>query len=242
MLKQFRSRPLDEAVEKIEHYIIKNKLSPHTRMPSERDMCDMWDINRTTLRSAIQRLTREGKVYSRRGSGTFVATEKLLCNLQDLKTISDAARRSNRKLSTKVLDTRIIECPKQISKKLCVPLGHKIFVLNRLRLLDNIPVCLETMYLNYERYPTLDKHDFSVESLYHVLGEEFGTKIQRGEQTLSVTYSTEEESAFLKVPIQTPVFFLRGISLDSDDVPFEYFKNISRSDQIRYASVLREHS
>ena len=54
------ARPRDEATEHIECYILEKKLPPHAKLPSERDMCSMWNFNRTTLRSAIKRLIVEG--------------------------------------------------------------------------------------------------------------------------------------------------------------------------------------
>ena len=54
-----RQKPRDEAIEKIENYIIQNHLKPCDRLPSERSMCDMWDFNRSTLRSAIKQLILE---------------------------------------------------------------------------------------------------------------------------------------------------------------------------------------
>ena len=92
METSYRIRPRDQAVEMIECFILQNHLPAHARLPSERDMCDMWGISRTTLRFAIQRLICEGKLYSKVGSGTFVSAPKLLCNLQDLKSFSSFAR------------------------------------------------------------------------------------------------------------------------------------------------------
>ena len=63
MGENYGNRTRNEAIEKIESYIIKNKLAPHEKIPSERDLCEMWDFNRTTLRSAIQHLIIEGKLY-----------------------------------------------------------------------------------------------------------------------------------------------------------------------------------
>ena len=59
-----RQKPRDEAIEKIENFIIHNQLKPGDRLPSERSMCDMWDFNRSTLRSAIKQLILEGKIYN----------------------------------------------------------------------------------------------------------------------------------------------------------------------------------
>ena len=83
----------DHATELVESYILDMGLRPGDRLPSERDMCRMWDLNRTTLRNAIQRLVSDGVLYCRMGSGTYVAQPKLVRNLQDVKGFSELYER-----------------------------------------------------------------------------------------------------------------------------------------------------
>ena len=42
------------------------------RLPSEKELCDMFQVSRTTVRSGLQSLNALGLVESRDGSGTFV--------------------------------------------------------------------------------------------------------------------------------------------------------------------------
>ena len=39
---EYRIPPGTEAVEKLEDFIVVNRLAPNTRIPSERDLCEMW--------------------------------------------------------------------------------------------------------------------------------------------------------------------------------------------------------
>lgn len=43
-----------DAVEKLENFITVNRLDANTRIPSEKVLCEMWGINRATLRIAIR--------------------------------------------------------------------------------------------------------------------------------------------------------------------------------------------
>ena len=86
-LDSYKPKPRDEAAETIECFIIRNNLCPHDKLPSQREMCAMWSFNRVTLCSAIERLTQEGKLYSRPGSGVYVAPPKIQRNLLRLYPI-----------------------------------------------------------------------------------------------------------------------------------------------------------
>ena len=61
---EYRIPPGTEAVEKLEDFIVVNRLAPNTRIPSERDLCEMWGVSRTTLRQAVDTLCLEnGKEF-----------------------------------------------------------------------------------------------------------------------------------------------------------------------------------
>lgn len=234
------NRSRDEAIEKIEYYIVKNKLIPHAKIPSERDLCEMWDFNRSTLRSAIQRLIVEGKLYQKKGSGTYVAEPKLVRNLQELRSLSKEVSNNGKTLTSKILSFDIIESNKQTTKKLHVTLGHNVYALTRLRYINEEPITIETSFIDAERFKNLNLHDFSKESLYAILENEYSVQIMTGEEQVGVAYATEYEAKLLNIDLGQAVFYLTGTAYDKDENPVEYFKSILRADKIKFASVLRK--
>lgn len=237
MEEKYKNHFRDEAIEKIEYYIIKNKIRPHEKIPSERDLCEMWGFNRTTLRFAIQRLVIEGKLYQKKGSGTYVSEPKLIRNLQNLSSLSEEVRGHNKTLTSKILDYRVIESNKETTKKLHLTLGSKIFVLTRLRYIDEEPVTIETSFMDYGRFSMLTNHDFSKESLYSVIEEE-GVTLTKGEESIGITYATNYEAELLNIEPGKTVFYVSGIVYDGEDHPVEYFKSIVTADKIKFSSVL----
>lgn len=232
-------KPREEVVEKIEYFIDQNQLRPHDKLPSERQLCEVLGTSRTTLRSAIKRLIMEGVIYSKRGAGTFVAPQKLVRNLQDMESLSKSAMAANKVLSTKVLYADIIECNKELSKRMKLMLGSKIYSLQRLRLIDGIPAMMELAYIDYSLCKGIEQYDFSQESLYRILEEVYNVKIDHGSESLSVTYVSEQEGELLDVENGTPVFYLTGNVYNEDEKTIEFYKSIIRADQIRFSSVLK---
>lgn len=237
MEEKYKNHFRDEAIEKIEYYIIKNKIRPHEKIPSERDLCEMWGFNRTTLRFAIQRLVIEGKLYQKKGSGTYVSEPKVIRNLQNLSSLSEEVRGNNKTLTSKILDYRVIESNKETTKKLHLTLGSKIFVLTRLRYIDEEPVTIETSFMDYGRFSMLTNHDFSKESLYSVIEEE-GVKLIKGEESIGITYATNYEAELLNIEPGKAMFYVSGTVYDGENHPVEYFKSIVTSDKIKFSSVL----
>ncbi|MCM2439022.1 FCD domain-containing protein [Agrobacterium vitis] len=68
--------------ERIEAMIAERQLSPGDRLPPERSLAAEFDVSRSRLREAIQQLISRGIVVSRRGGGTFVASQDATKSLE----------------------------------------------------------------------------------------------------------------------------------------------------------------
>lgn len=239
MVELKKIRPREAAIEQIEWYIQENGLKPHTKLPGEREMCEVWHMNRSTLRAAIQRLIEERILYSEKGSGTFVAPPRLERNLQDAKSTSESMKGTGYFLWTQVLNSGIQKCDNYLSQRLQIEAGSKVYCLRRLRIRNNIPFMIETSYIDYRRCEGIERHNFNDESLYKILKEDFGIIISKGQERVGVTYATEEEASCLKVDLGQFLFNISGSIQDVNEKPVEYFSIVARPDQIRFTSTLR---
>ena len=62
----------EKIVNQIERAILDNKYRPGDKIPSEMEMCDIFDVSRTVVREAIQKLSAKGLIEVKKGSGIFV--------------------------------------------------------------------------------------------------------------------------------------------------------------------------
>ncbi|MDD3206240.1 MAG: GntR family transcriptional regulator [Lachnospiraceae bacterium] len=242
MQSEYREKPRVILGEMLECYIKENHMMPHDKLPAERKLCEMWDVSRSTLRKAIKKLEIEGKLYSLEGSGTYVASPKFVRNLQDIENLGmqSRAEKYGRNITTVLLSSSVIESTKQISMRLHVPLGHKIFVISRLRMVDEKPGWIETSYLDGKRFQDIEKYDFTSASLYHLIENIYEIKLTQGWQKISITYTTKEESEILQIPEETAVIYVSSIVCGSDGEPVEYCRSTVRSDKVCFLSKLRQ--
>jgi GntR family transcriptional repressor for pyruvate dehydrogenase complex len=92
-----RNKVYEEVAKQIERLIVK-KLKPGDKLPSERDLADMLQVSRSSIRDAIRSLELVGLVEPRQGAGTIVrelATEPFANALE-----------RKQKLVTELLDFR----------------------------------------------------------------------------------------------------------------------------------------
>ena len=77
MLKPIKSvKVSDKVYEQLRDMIYRGELRAGEKLMSERDMALALNVGRPTVREAIQKLTEQGLIESRRGVGTFVLGEE----------------------------------------------------------------------------------------------------------------------------------------------------------------------
>ena len=225
-------RPREQALEQIMAYILENKLSADDKLPPEREMCQMWGVNRCTLRSAIAALTEE---YAGRGEEPPIRFRRIL---QDLQGFSEYAADCGLRPETRLLSMSQVECDKQLSRRLHLVLGENAYRISRLRILNGQPTLIETAYIPAALAPGLEEHDLVTGSLFSVLREGYGLDLDHGEEKASITTATEEEAVHLGIAAGDPVFWIVSITQTPEGVPVEYCRTVARADKVELVSVL----
>ncbi len=147
-------------------------------IPTEKELSEIFDISRTTIRQAIKELENEGWLYRLKSKGTFVSRPKINQNFaQTMQSFNDEIRNSGRTPKTELLDFKVIAPSEDIARVL--NLGHReqaIYV-HRRRFADEEPIVMVKTYLPYEKCSFVLEHNLREESLYTILGIKEETKI-----------------------------------------------------------------
>ena len=237
-MQVYTPKPRERALEQIEAYILQNGLKAGDSLPPEREMCRMWDLNRSTLRSAIARLEASGRLVSVQGSGTRL-TPRFRRTLQDLQSFTEYARDGGFRPETRLLSFSKVECDKHLSRRFRRVLGERFYRIARLRMLDGMPVLLETAFIPEDLAPGLEQHDLVSGSLFAVLRQAYGLELDHGEEKASITLATEEEAALLEIAPGAPVFWIVSQTDAPDGTVIEYCRTVGRADRMELASILR---
>lgn len=236
MKSEPKNSPRDFAAETIASYIIDNDLKPGKRLPSERDMCKKWELNRATLHSAIRRLVEEGVLTSRVGSGTFVASPRPVIKLQGATSFIESVGAMGYKPEARVIYSVITKADSHVANKLAVPVGTPIFSLCRTRLINEVPASVETTFVKADSCPGIETHDFAQESFYQVLRERYGIIPVHGSEHLSVTTVDDAEAEQLCVDEGEPAFYQSAVMTDMSGVPVEYFNSTVLPQRLNFSS------
>lgn len=212
----------------------------NSRIPSERQLAEQFQVSRLTVSKAINELIQEGLLHSHVGKGTFVSSTKIEQELRTLTSFTEEMIRRGQRPSSRVLYAVVEPASSEVTKALLLPSGTKIIVLKRVRLADNQPVALETSAIVAAICPDIvGKHDFSQESLYQVLREECGIRIAYARQTFESRQATPEEQEALHLDPHTPILGITRVTYNAQEQPIEYVRSAYRGDRYKFNAILR---
>lgn len=226
---------MDIIVEQIET----GKLKEHDQIPSERELCNQYDISRATVRQAIQMLEKDGYIYKQHGKGTFVSPEKMKQDFLKFYSFTEEMKKIGKVPTSKVIDFEIICCNEKLSRKMNIAKGTKMYKFTRLRLADDEPMMLETSYVPYDRFPGIEKNDLEKEAMYDIFTRKFDAVFTKAEESFQSVFTKENEAKFLDIKADSPSMMLERLTYERDII-IEYTVGIARGDKFKYCVVLEK--
>lgn len=207
------------------------------RLPSERELCDVYDLSRITVRQALQELEREGFIYKSHGKGTFVAPKSYNQNLVKLYSFTEEMKAIGKKPTTKVMSFDEISVDERLASKMnLVPLDE-VFQVSRLRLADDEPLMYETSYLPKRIFPNLTKNDLEQRPMYDIFYEEYQVNVTKAIERFSATMIGKEEAAHLRMITEQPAMLIKRFAYHNDEL-IEYTISVARGDKFDYTVEL----
>ncbi len=205
------------------------------RLPSERELCEAFNLSRTTIREAIDALVSEGLLRREKGRGTFIAEPKITEKwLETPGSFTESMLEQGYQLETIVLSLTVENSPYKVSRELRLRTGEPVIVLNRLRTMLQEPILLVTSYIPQKLCPELVNEDFSRQSLYQLWREKYNLEITQAKRFMEAVAADELEANLLHVRQGTPLMLIESTAYLEDGTPVEFFKARHRGDRTRF--------
>lgn len=239
-LRRFESAshaPLYARVKKlVQEAVAAGDLKQGDAIPGERDVAQMLDISRVTVRKAFAELVAEGVLVQRRGSGTYVADppKRIEQPLSRLTSFSQDMELRGLRTEADWLDRSVgLPTPEEVLKLSLSP-GEHVSRFHRLRRADGLPMAIELAVIPRKFLPD----PFSVgNSLYEALDAR-GVRPVRALQRLHATALSGEEASLLELPEGSPALFIERISFLPDGRIVEFTRSSYRGDSYDFVAEL----
>jgi len=224
--------PLYRQVYEILHKkILLKDWKPGDRLPTESELMRDYGVSRITMRTVLDMLVQEGLIYRQAGRGTFVAHATLEQGLSQIISFTEDMQRRGFSVSTRVLFSGLVPATAYIAERLRLEAGEELAHLQRLRLADGEPMCIEHSYFVHRHCPGILEHDFSSRSLREVKIHQYGIRWTHAKQTIQAVNASEEVARLMGIPRGGALLFFERVSFSQDSVPIEFLQAYYRADR-----------
>lgn len=208
-------------------------------IPTEKELSEMFQISRTTVRQAISELEHKGWLNRMKSKGTFVSKPKFHQNFTNaLESYNDQIIKSGRVPSTIVLDFEVMVPPEDIALHLELQPGEKAIFLHRKRSADGEPIVSMKSYLPYKKCEFVMKHNLETESLYQILASREETRICKIERLIEAVEATAYDMKNLEINRGKAIQKFISKGFNASDEVIEYSISRYRGDRNTFETIL----
>jgi GntR family transcriptional regulator len=208
---------------------------PGDQIPSEKSLCEHYQVSRTVVRQALRELEHEGAIRRKKGKGTFISPPKISEGLvQKLTGFYQDMVERGLKPGTQVLHQNVVPATEKVAGYLNVTPGEQVIDIQRLRSVNEEPIQIVTTYIPYEMCPSLATVDLTDCSLYEFLETEYGIIIVKGQRYIEAVLANDIEAELLGIERRAPLLMLDSVSYLENGRPIEYYHAVHRGDRSRF--------
>ncbi|WNR45352.1 GntR family transcriptional regulator [Paenibacillus roseipurpureus] len=220
--------------EKLLEFIKSGKYKIGDQLPTESELCQTYDVSRTTIRLALQQLELEGHIQRVQGKGTFVSKPKIRESItRNIRTFVEQMKDLGISSQSKVLELVVVPADETLADTLNIEEKDPVIKLVRVRYADAEPLQYVTSYLPWRVAPGLINDDCTG-SLFDLLRSKHGVVISRSLESIEPVLIDEAVSKLLEVPAGSPAFSLESLTYNEKDQPIEYSYGLVRGDRFKF--------
>ena len=195
---------------------------PGDILPSEIKLAEQFQVSQGTVRKALEEMAAEHLVVRHQGKGTFVAARGKESPIHFFSMV--AADHGLLPARTTISKTHVVvtASPNE-QKKLKLDAGTEVVRIYRVRGVGDIPVFIEKIVLENDRFPNFANLMGSQpgDNTYVLMEQEFGIQAVRADEWLRAVPAKEREAKALKVDMGDPLLQIDRISFGLDGKPVE---------------------
>lgn len=213
---------------------------PGDAIPSEADLAKSHGVAIGTVRKAVDQLVAEGVLDRQQGRGTFVKRTRF--NASMFRFFRFQSETGERRIPvSRILRREELPAPSAVASALRIRPRDAVIHLVRLRLIDDLPLLAEDIWLpkaGFEPLLALDPGEFG-DLLYPLYEERCGQVVVTAEETLTVETADPMKARLLKLQPHAPLIVIERLAYDLTRHPLEWRRSRGAADKFRYHVEIR---
>ena len=220
--------------------IARREWLPGEPIPSESELAKAHGVAIGTVRKAIDQLVLSGVLERQQGRGTFV--RRVRFNSALFRFFRFQAESGERRIpQSRILQRQVTNATPTIAAALGLHADDPVIRLSRLRLIDDVPLLAEEIWLPRSRFEPLlqiEPHAFG-DLLYPLYEERCGQVVASAEETLSVELADPLRARLLQREPGAPLIAIERTAFDFERRPLEWRCSRGPADRFRYHVEIR---
>ncbi len=204
----------------IREKIEKREWPAGSQIPTEDELCRIYEVSKATVRMAIAELVRDGYLRKFQGKGTFVS--QCLPDLGiTMKTQLTEDIFGEGVITQKELLVRGAKDPSEDIKSHLKTDGRVYYILCK-RVVNGEAAYVEESYVPLDIVPDMDEADVCQMPFYEMIQERSARKIQKVVQMLEIADMEGDAAAILKNGTGSSMLLLHRLLVGTDGRPLAY--------------------
>jgi len=211
------ANPLYQQLEDNLRYEIESGKRPvGSRIPTENELSQQYNVSRVTVRKALADLSELGYLERKSGKGTFVAEKKFQRGITGVISFSELCRLTGVTPGAKTIKIALEEPNDKECELLNLSADEKMIIVERIRYADNKPVLLETNKFS-EEFSFLFSENLNNNSLYEILREKHNIVFTNSVKTIDIIFASTKETKLLPISKGYPLLRINSVVHTSDN-------------------------
>lgn len=192
------------------------------KLPSENHLSKRFEVNRHTVRRALQILKNEGILFSKRGSGVIVQDSKFKYKIGKRVRFSQNITNENYIPKTKIIRSEIRKASKIEADNLKINSRDEILLIETTGKINNIPTILTKRTIPNKRFPRfleIFQKELSVTQTLKLLGI---NDFVRSNTNIIAELADSIQANLLNCKINSPLLKTTYVNQDLNSIPIEY--------------------
>jgi GntR family phosphonate transport system transcriptional regulator len=212
---------------------IRNHYMAGDMLPSEQALAKRFQVNRHTVRRAMDDLIHSGHVDRIRGKGTFVMNPSIDYAIHAATRFTETLESQGRRTVSKVLENCREIAHGRIARKLNLAHGAPIIHLKTMRIVDNMQFCLSDHYFPSPGYDPI-RVSYKGGSLHRFISDRCGVRLRRVASLISASTPDKEDIRMLGLSKEAAILSVESVNVEhKSSVPGEYVLTRFRGDAIQ---------
>lgn len=190
-------------------------------LPSEKELAELYDVSRNTLRKALKILEEEGLIERRHGSGTYLRNKQFQASVTHLDSFTEIAKNEGKTPTSLILKFELQMASEEVANNLKVNHGEPVYFARRLRFIDNIAMQVEETWLSASRFPDLTIAHMK-KSKFSYIENECGVKILGCYESFQPILPSSEVAKLLHISTLDPIIRMQTQAIDEQKHPIDF--------------------